>query len=208
MSTNNQEGALQNYQNEWCYEIKVDDIPTDKGLFLTIEPSKEQKTALCKRLNLMAINSLVCELRLKRNAGNMVIHVEGHIKANVQQYCIVTLDSVPEAIDDYYESWYCDHNQAVSFSKAKRERMSIKERGEQPMMEESEDPEAIIDGKLDLGELTTQHLSLMLNPYPRKEGVEYNAPKNKASPHETEDLYANPFAALKDWKAKEGKKEG
>jgi hypothetical protein len=42
-----------------------------------------------------------------------------------------------------------------------------------PFLDESEDPEPVIDGKIDAGELVAQYLSLAIDPYPRLEGEEY-----------------------------------
>jgi len=200
--TNPEQGAS---RNEWTFEIKADDVEGIKPLKLSIEPDEKQRKALSKRLALHSIGFLKCDYTLQRNAGNMIIHIKANITAQVNQYCSVTLEPVPEQINESFESWFADHNQAVSFSKAKRERLGIKERGEQPIMEEYDDPEQIIDGKIDLGELAAQHFSLMLDPYPRKEGVSLPLKTDILKDEGSEEAYNNPFAALKEWKLKEDK---
>lgn len=192
---------------EWHYPVYADEIAGGKAVKLSIEPTEQERIALNNRLGLYALKDLKADLRLQRNPGNMVIHIMGKIMADIVQQCIVTLEPVAEHIEEEFESWFADQTQAVSFNKAKRDRLSIKEKGEQPMMEEYDDPEAIVDGKIDLGELVTQHLSLSLNPYPRAQGVWYEKGDDELRLNDTESQGKNPFAALKDWKAKEGKKE-
>ena len=59
-------------------------------------------------------------------------------------------------------------------------------------------PEAIIDGYIDAGELVTQYLSLALNPYPHAEGVKYELGDDNEEA--IKPKLDNPFAALKEWK--------
>jgi len=54
---------------------------------------------------------------------------------------------------------------------------------------DEDDPDPVIDGKIDLGALATEFFALGLDPYPRKPGVEFVAPAESAPPD-------SPFAAL------------
>ena len=84
----------------------------------------------------------------------------------------------------------------MSFARARHER--DKDRGveERPMLEEHEDPEPIVDGRINLGELVTQYLSLAIEPYPRSEEAKKILEENNNSMPARE----NPFAALKTLK--------
>jgi len=143
-----------------------------------------------------------CEFLIQRNDGNMVVHISGTITGAVEQKCVVTLEPVHKEIHEEFEAWYADSSQAVSFARAKRDRLSPQDKEEQPILEEHEDPEPIIDGKIDIGEIATQYLSLALDPYPRSENAEFES-KTKPLGEEPDDLYDNPFAALKNWREKE-----
>lgn len=190
---------------EWTYHVFSEDVDK-KPLHISISAPEECFSSLCKRLDLHSIESLGADIVLTRNPVSKIIHVNGTLHADVCQYCVVTTEPVAEHVEDSFESWCAEPNNAVSFTKAKRERMNHQERSEQPMLEEYDDPEEIIDGKIDLGELVTQHLSLSLNPYPRQENAAFD---NQAQPLSDgdEDMYDNPFAALKEWKASEKKKD-
>ncbi|MCB1783376.1 MAG: DUF177 domain-containing protein [Alphaproteobacteria bacterium] len=196
-------------QSEWSYLINEDDIG-DKTLRLTISPSEDETAALCNRLNLSSIEKLEAKLELSRSSGSLVIHVKGQIEADIKQKCVITLEPVPEHIEESFDAWFSDPAQAVSFAKAKRDRLSAREKEETPILEESDDPEPIIDGKIDLGELVTQYVSLYLDPYPHAPGAHYAKGDDEAPGEEgaEQGQYNNPFAALKDWKDRGGRKDG
>ncbi len=195
----------ENIEREWSHFIDAATID-EVGKRFDLSPEGESVSALCNRLNLYGIPSLTANLSLKRNGVSKFIHVSGRFTVNVTQKCVVTTDPVEEHLKEEFEAWFSEPNQAVSFAKARRERMSLKEQNDQPMLEEHEDPEPIIDGKIDLGELIVQHISLALNPYPRCEGVEFDG-ATKGLEDAPDGTYNNPFAALKDWKKKESDKD-
>lgn len=191
---------------EWHYPLEADSV-SEKPLQLEISPSVDQCAALARRLDVFKIHSLTAKMSVKRNSGNMVIYVFGEIFSKIEQKCIVSLAPVIEEIREPFEAWYADTAQTVSFTKAKRERLSEKEKGEQPILEENEDPEPILDGKIDLGELVVQYFSLSINPYPRTEQVIKSLTESDSVVIEAQEVYDNPFAALKEWRAKENKED-
>lgn len=203
----NNKHKVEAMKHEWSYPLEVEKI-TSKPTRLEAIAGEEERAALCRRLDIPVISRLEAKLVIQRNAGNMIIHIKGEIDADVEQRCIVTREPVKEKVRDSFEAWYADPGQAVSFTKARRERMNIKDKGEQPMLEECDDPEPIVNGVIDLGELVTQNFSLALNPYPRKKGAAYKGGEEESlAPESPEGAYNNPFAALKEWRAKESKDE-
>lgn len=192
------------HQQEWSIFLETEDID-ESGIDMDVALPDECKESICQRLNLQSIKSLKANLRFERHAVNKAVHVEGSITADVEQKCVVTMEPVCEQVTDEFEAWYSDKGQTVSFAKARRERMSAQEQDEQPVLEEEDDPESIVDGKIDIGELIVQYFSLALEPYPRIAG----ARGNFGDPLEDapEDTYNNPFAALKDWKSSEKKRD-
>ena len=68
---------------------------------------------------------------------------------------VVTLELVADEINTDFEAWYADPGQAVSLTKVRYDKQAQKGRVEVPILEEHEDPEPIIEGKIDLGELVT-----------------------------------------------------
>ncbi len=187
-------------EREWSFPIPAEDIPASwKSYALT--PTTEQSKAIAKRLDLISLDALDADVRVERKGH--VVEVEGKFKAKVTQKCVVTLEPLEAELEDSFEAWFADQEQVVSFKKAQHEALNKKEMMDLPMLEENEDPEPIEDGHIDLGELVVQYLSLSVNPYPHKEGVEYENKEPEHKRPQRETLRPNPFAALKNWRPKD-----
>lgn len=184
-------------ETEWTYMVQVEPI-TKAPLNISISAGPEDRKRLAKRLGVLGINSLKAELEFERQKGSAVIQVTGHLSAVVEQACVVSGQKMTSSISEDIEAWYADHTEAVSFAKARQEREARKTSAELPILDEKDDPEPIEDGAINAGELVTQFLSLGINPYPQAEGVS-SALKDEVSAN-NDDIFRNPFAALKDWK--------
>lgn len=195
--------AYNHEKSEWSHLVNIDDIDSEPKTH-SFKATKEQCVDLARRFGLISIESAQASVTLAR-AGGGVIHAMGTVRADVTQSCVVSLKPVAAHVEDEFEGWFGDKTQAVSFAKAKNERDVKKTQAEVEILEESVDPEPIINGKVDIGELATQYLSLALPPYPRAEGVASSyefGPKPSADDKKGEALRKNPFEALKDWKEK------
>lgn len=189
------------HEREWTYLIVADEV-TAHGKSHRISPNESERKAIAKRLDLVSLDSLDAELKVRRQSRGHVVEVSGTFHARVTQRCVVSLDPLQVDITDSFEAWYADHDQALSFKRAQHEAMSKREMMDLPMLEEQEDPEPIENGRIDLAELVVQYLSLAIEPYPHKEGSDYeNKEPERAAPRES--LRPNPFAALKNWRPKD-----
>lgn len=194
-------------ENEWTYLFNVETLTSD-SLALELAPNEDERKRLSQRLGLLSLESLVASLIISRSAGEMSVHIEGSIKADLIQNCVVTLEPVETSVAEDFEAWFADTEQAIPFAKARKEQQSKGGHADVQILEEKDDPEPIIDGQIDLGELITQHLSLAINPYPHAEGVHFEVGDDDApKPGQEKDMSNNPFAALKDWKNKLEDKE-
>lgn len=195
-----------NYQNnlspEWSVLVDVDKIPTATPKTFQIEATDEERIDLARRLAILSVEKVRADVTLQRVRGGM-IHALGTLYADVIQPCVVSLAPVPQTMEEEFEGWFGGDDAAVSFARAKNEREAIKPGAETEILEESVDPEPIVNGKIDIGELATQCLSLGLEPYPHAEGVAYEigVDSHEETP-EGVSLRKNPFEALKDWKEK------
>lgn len=190
---------------EWSYLFDTEALGRDPAT-LKIAPDESQTQAIVKRLAVDGLEGLQARITLRRNPGNMVIHIQGLITAKAFQKCIITLAPLEIDIEAPFEAWYADSSQTLSFTKAKRERDIEKDNIEQPILDEADDPEPVIDGHIDLGELVVQHLSLNIDPYPRAIGASYEiGDDDLKAARKSGEAYANPFEALKNWRDKEGK---
>ncbi|GJL84945.1 MAG: hypothetical protein DHS20C02_07200 [Micavibrio sp.] len=187
---------------EWSHLIDSEEVEA-KPQKLSISADEEERGLLAKRLDVFSIDSLKAELTVVREKGSMVVHVKGVLKAQITQSCVVTTDPVISEIEESFKAWFADPEQAVSFAKARRDKLIEAGQGELPILSEADDPEPIIEGQIDLGELVTQYLSLSINLYPHAEGVKYEIGDEDEAAQGAETI-KNPFAALKDWKEKQG----
>ena len=184
---------------EWSHFVDVEDLDSGTTKF-SISPDDDARKRLAQRLGVVSLDGVKAELTVTHHDGEAAYHVEGQIEAEVTQNCVVTMEPVQNHIEDSLEAWFADPDVTITIAKARHEKLTEKGHGEQPILEEQDDPEPLVDGKIDLGELVTQYLSLAINPYPHAEGVEFEPVIEK--PSEDEGDIKNPFAALKDWKDK------
>lgn len=169
-----------------------------------LEAKEADLKAIAERLGIPAVDSLTAEMTLQRIPGNRaVVHLEGQLKAQVVQSCVISSAPVKAYIEEEFEAWYADHDSFVSLTRARQERAGKMADNEVPVIDEREDPEPMINGKIDAGDLVAQYLSLSLDPYPRAHGVswEKDSVDTAFDAADAPVLRKNPFAALKDWKA-------
>lgn len=125
---------------------------------LQLSATEAERNAVAKRLGLLALDNLNATLQLKRGQGDTII-VKGDLTADVTQSCVVTLEPVKSLIKEDVVATYSDGAPAGL--------------DEFDPDDANDAPEPVENGKIDLGELVVQHLSLALDPYPRKAGAEF-----------------------------------
>jgi uncharacterized metal-binding protein YceD (DUF177 family) len=164
---------------EFSRFIEADSVGA-KPIERQISANAEERAALARRFDLQAVDRLEADFTLRR-AGNGVIHINGAVRGEVVQSCVVTLEPVPARIDEEF---------AADFA-AEPERPA---EDEDIDFEAADPPEAIRNGHIDLGELAAEHLFLALDPYPRAPGAQL---PQGSEPAEPEERPVNPFSILK-----------
>jgi len=188
--------------NEFSHPVRAENIGREP-FAVSFEADDRALELLARRFGILSVDSLKGTARLVRQSDGLTIHLKGRLTADVQQACVTTLEPVAEHVSEDFQAYFLDESQVTSFTRAKKKREEddslpvMDEMEERPIPEDHEDPEPVVGGIIDLGEIAAQHLSLALNPYPRSE----KADKGPKSPHivtEEEARPLNPFAALKD----------
>ena len=167
---------------EFTRPLEVEKIPP-RGMDLTIAAKPAELAALAQRLGVIAVAGLTAQIEVRRLEGGALIQVEGSFTAQVTQQCVVTLEPLATVLQDHLHGLFAPP-ELVPPDANVTEIANVF----------ADDPEPIVHGMIDLGELTTQHLALALDPYPRKEGVELPLPESVSNQNERQ----NPFAKLKD----------
>lgn len=187
---------------EWSFFVKIDDLRDSPKTF-HIQADERERKDIARRLALSEIESLEADVTLQPVPG--MIHAIGTVRASVVQQCVVSLVPVKTEICEDFEGWFGEPQKTLSFQKAKADRDARKFNMEVEIVEESVDPEPLVNGNLDIAELTTQHLSLFINPYPHAPDVDYGKFSGFHKEGEEQTLASprkSPFEALKDWKEK------
>lgn len=120
----------------------------------TIEATAAERVALAIALDLAAINRLVARLTVRRLASGL-IEVKGSFEGDVLQACVVTLEPFPASVSDKFRVTFGDTEPEPQLAEIDID------------FDDSDPPEPIMDGRIDLGVLLAEQLSLALDPYPR-----------------------------------------
>jgi uncharacterized metal-binding protein YceD (DUF177 family) len=165
---------------------------SDKPFKEHIEANEAEREALAKRLNIAAIKSLEADFVLQLVQPGDVLTVNGTLKAEVVQNCVVTLENFVSHIEEEVKAYFAEPPPMPKNAPKLLE--------EDIPLDDEHAPEPIpANGEIDLGELTAQHLLLALDPYPRKPGAEFKPPAGAGE--ETR----NPFAVLAEFRDKKKK---
>lgn len=169
---------------EWSRPIPARSV-TGEGRTVELDSTPDERAALAARFGLVAIDRLSARLEIRRVEGDL-IRVQGSVEADVVQTCVVSLDPFPGTVQDAVEGLFSEGAPAAVPDEWAQEWVGA---------EAEDSPEPIENGQIDLGELAAQHLSLGLDPHPRKP----DATVDRAL---IEDEPEGAFAALKGWKGK------
>lgn len=152
------------------------------GRDVTVEADATERAALAKAFGLLDVKTL--EGRFTLRPSGSAVSVTGTVDGLVTQTCTVSLDAfdapVSEPVDLQFmpeagiEAWMTRHRPDPSLDLAY----------------EVDPPDAIVDGRVDLGAVTAEFLALGLDPYPRKPGIAYEPDPAAA------EKDPSPFAAL------------
>ncbi len=160
--------------------MRVDSLPKE-GQMLTIEANPAEREALAAFLELPSIKTLSATLALMRS-GSAGVRVTGTVHGELTQVCVVSLEPFPATVDEEIDVRFApraDHG---------AQRKSVTEAEAFSMVDENE-PDPIIDGKIDLGALAAEFFALGLDPYPRKPGASFELPEEL-------EATVSPFSAL------------
>jgi hypothetical protein len=166
---------MEKSENPWSVPIAVEDIP-EAGLHVDVEAPPAARAAVAALADLRVVEALSAAFDLTRKGAG--VHVMGKVRGRVGQTCVVTLDPIENTIEEPVDLVFAPAGRAEAVG------------AEIKSLEPSDEPpEALIDGKLDLGALATEFLILGIDPYPRKPGAEF-------SPPPAGNTGEHPFAAL------------
>jgi hypothetical protein len=159
--------------------VRVDALPRD-GQTVTIEAAPAEREALASFFKLPAIDSFTATLRVEPWGGEGA-RVTGAVHGALTQICVVSLEPFPATVDEAVDVRFAPQAALDSKPAAAKETFSLADEDE---------PDPVIDGKIDLGALAAEFFALGLDPYPRKPGATF---ERRTKSEETD----SPFSALR-----------
>lgn len=147
------------------------------GLKRSLQPDAAARGRIAQALGLASLDRLEAEIDIEPSAIGWTL--KGRMRADLAQTCGITLEPLPLVLDEGF---------SVSFAETLPE-----DSDEIVVTMEDEAPDLVEDGRIDLGQILVEQLSLQLDPFPRKPGAEFVQP-----PEPTE---ISPFAVLKGLKS-------
>jgi Large ribosomal RNA subunit accumulation protein YceD len=161
--------------------VRVDHLPRE-GQVVTIEATPTEREELASFYRVPDIAALTATLRLEP-WGRGGARVTGAVHGELTQLCIVSVEPFPATVDEDVDVRFAPPIAADRKPSAEQEALTVS-------LADEDEPDPVIDGKIDLGALTAEFFALGLDPYPRKPGALLDEERTSSEPA------LSPFAAL------------
>lgn len=160
----------------------------EKGAQLTLKPTAAERNRIAAWLGIEALERLEAVVKLTRSASGRYLY-RGHFDADLVQACVVTLEPVPAHLSEDIERSF---QIAPPVPRGVRRGRKNAAAAEIQIVDPDDNaPEMLESPVIDIAAPLLEELSLSLDPYPRKAGVEFVQPEE--APAEAPD---SPFAVL------------
>lgn len=167
---------------DWVH-IKTD-IP-EQGRTFERSATAEECHAVAAALDIPGCSRLETRYDVRPQPGGRY-RVHGWIKAAVTLACVVSLEPLPEMVDEEFDVSFRPAADVEPDSNAEREILTEPE------------IEPLVDGRIEIGRVVYEIVAAAIDPYPRKDGAEFEWSDDK--PDEKEP---SPFAVLSKFKSKQ-----
>ncbi|MGF1640478.1 MAG: DUF177 domain-containing protein [Rhodospirillales bacterium] len=168
---------------EFCRRVTVRGLEA-QGRAFSVEAGAEERRALGERFGLMSLDRLVGAGLIRPHPGRGGLLLEGRMRADVVQACVVTLAPVPGHLDVRFERLYTTDDGAPADGEHDGD-ISL-------TLEDAFPPEPVEGDAIDVGEVLAHELSLALDPFPRAAGAVFEG--LGGTPQAPDEI--GPFAAL------------
>jgi uncharacterized metal-binding protein YceD (DUF177 family) len=165
----------------WTRTVRLHEL--DRGpVKVKLEPDTDQRVKIAKDLGLRALAALNGEITVKPWLDGA--EIRGHFRGRVEQICSLTLEPFEQDVAGDIE---------VRVLAADSPNASPDDGDEVELAPDAPDPPDVLEGDtIDLVAYLLEHLSLAIDPFPRKPGASFDY-----TPPTVEE---SPFAVLKNLK--------
>jgi hypothetical protein len=158
-----------------------------EGLRVEVVADLKERSDLARLNQIPEVLSLEASFLL-RPEGRNGVWVTGEVRARVVQTSVVTLEPFEAEVAESVDL----HLLPEAALEAHLEARAKRARDPSEPEDESDVPDLLVDDRIDLGALAAEHLTLGLDPYPKKPGEAFVAPTTADQEPEV-----SPFAILK-----------
>jgi hypothetical protein len=154
-----------------------------------VEATAQERGELAGLFGIESLESFTFDYKLEP-VGTDRAHLSGEIHAELTQLCSLTLEPVHETVDESV-SLDCLPQKQIGREDAAAPQTD-------PQGVPVDPPAPIVNGRINVGALAGEILASAINPYPRKDGVEFSwdDPKDEGG------VALGPFAGLAKLKSK------
>lgn len=175
----------------FSYKVKVGHVSSN-AVTVNAEADPRERVELAKAWKVESVEALNAELQINRWKRDG-IRVKGKVTAQLTQACVVTLDPIKAVIEEEFEQIFVPEGSKLA-------RVVSSTAAEMVLDPDGPDaPETFSGDTLDIGPIVSEFVALAIDPYPRKEGVEFT--DHIEMTDDEADKRPSSFAALKDWKS-------
>ena len=144
--------------------VRIDALPRE-GQVITIEAHVNEREALASFYRLPAIAALTAAFRLEPWGGGGA-RVTGSVHGELTQVCVISLEPFPATVDEEVDVRFAPERAADRASTSTKEATFS--------LADEDEPDPVVDRKIDLGALAAEFFALGLDPYPHKPGVTFD----------------------------------
>ena len=168
---------------EFSFPVDITQL-SSSGRVYDLSADAEERGLVAERLNLSELIQLDAKVTIASAAGGLIT-VNGALRAEIVQACVVSLEPVKATIAEDFE---------LTFARAAKGKKVDKDDDELEVLPDENTPDELMGDEIDLGEVVVEQLALLIDPYPRAPGAVF---KNLAPDTvEVEKPAISPFAVL------------
>ena len=154
----------------WPHVVGLGDAR--RGATLHLVADEAARGVIAKALDIETLDALEADVALSEWLDGVAL--DGRWRAAIVQICGVSLDPFETSLEGRF---------SVRAVPPGSPNAPTEQTGEVEFDSEAEDPPDLLAGEsLDVGAYVVEHLALEIDPFPRKPGVEFEAPDEPAPP--------------------------
>jgi len=164
-------------QKDFSYPLKIEDMGQGEQTY-KISANKAQLLTLAEILQVPAVNNFAADISLMFQKKRGILNVTGVVRANLKLISVISLEPFTK---DYTAEFSLTYDTNAEYEDIYSDDDDINE----------DQPDIVIGGKIDLGDIAIEQIALLMEDHPRKEGETF-----EAVIEDNEPIKNNPFAAL------------